>query len=487
MKKGKKTTIQKRLFLIILSLLAINLIVVLAFGSAFLQRYYMFQKRNELKGYQTQIQSSYQKNDIEALNSQLRNSSINNVTVLIYNRQSGQFYFSGTFPNQPNQPNGRIDPQHWIQLAEAENIFRQLEKENPIILTEKNKISDSIFLYAKMDTDVYLLMETPRAYIEATAQTATYFFSLLLLISLAIGILATHFAAKKIAKPIREIEETAKGIAAMDFQKRCDVHTGDEIEELASSVNQMADKLKENIDLLKKDLQREEKTNKMRNDFVSNVSHDFKTPLSLIEAYSESIKDGTSENIAQACDVIIEQSRRMNHLVNQLLTLSQLEGGVIAFHIEPFCIDELIQNTLQHFHILLNKEKIDLTVQTDSQDIVKGDFRQIEQVVTNLLENAVKYVDEKKKIRLFTEKRGGKLRVSFYNTHPPIQEEQLENLFEMFYKTDSSRTSPKSYGIGLTIVKTIIQAHHEEYGVYNDEEGIVFWFELPLLEEKDEI
>lgn len=479
----KKNKIQNKLFLIIIAILSINILVVLAFGTSLLDRVYMFDKKSELKRYETKIQQSYEKGDSDGLKQALYTLSANNVIALFYNQQTGEVIYS-LADQMASQPQMRIDPQHWYSLAKQENIFQKLERESPIVITEKNAVSDSIFLYAKLNQDTYLFMETPRAYIEATAQTATHFFALLLLISLLAGIVITHFVAKKIAKPINDIQDTAQKIATMDFKKRCDVHTGDEIEALANSVNQMADQLEENIDLLKKDLEREEKTNRIRSDFVSNVSHDFKTPLSLIEAYSESIQDGSSEDIKQACSVIIEQSRRMNHLVNQLLTLSKLESGMIDFHIEdPFCLDELIQNILKDFSIILNKEKIHLQIETDSDAIVKGDFRQIEQVFTNLLENAVKYVDEKKEIRLFTQKiKPGMIRIGLYNSHPPLTESQRENLFEMFYKTDCSRSNLNSYGIGLTIVKTILGAHNQACGVYNEGEGVVFWFELPLIE-----
>lgn len=479
MKKIVRMSIKNKLFLIITAVLSINIIVILLFGVSFLEQYYISTKKRELDSYHKQIEISYQKEDYQSINYALQNCTINNITILLLDTSSKQIIYSSA---RPGKDNDNPDVQLWLSRIMQQDILSQLEVEDPIIEVNDYNTDGDICLYSKMDDSTYLLMDTPLAYITATAQTAMQFFLILSFFTLVIGLTVTYLVSKRIAKPIKEIDNTARRISNMDFSQRCDIHTGDEIEVLATSVNSMADDLEKNIALLKNNLIQVEQANRAHKLFVANVSHDFKTPLSLITAYSEALKDGTYTDVDEICDILLEQSDRMNHMVNQLLTLSQLESGTIRFDFRPFAINDLILSSIKNFEILLKKQGIQLQVHLVEDIIVQGDYNRILQVFTNLFENAIKYVDNAHLIQIWSVCKANHIRIHLCNSHAPIEQEELYHLFEMFYKSDKSRNAKKnSYGIGLAIVKNILDAHHQKYGVYNAEKGIVFWFELEKI------
>ncbi len=481
-----KMSIKTKLFFTILAVLSINIIVVLLFGSTFLEGFYIHSTKKELNRYRQEIEASLSQDQIDQLGEVLNSCTVNNITVLIYDRQNQKMIYS-TARESNGQIQSGIDANSWLQQAARENIFARLEKENPIVEAQSSGISDSIFLYSKLSDGEYLFMETPRAYLQSTAELAMRFFVAVSMLTLLVGGVVVYFVAKRIARPIRQIDETAQRIAEMDFSETCEIHTGDEIEALAGSVNKMAERLKENIDLLKRDLEREEKTNHMRRQFIANVTHDLKTPLALIQSYSEALQD-QSVSEQEAVEVLQEQCDRMDRLVNQMLTLSRLESKTMQYHMSVFPIEELVFHVLQSFRLPIRQQEIQLDTDLGQGCVVEADYHKIVQVFTNLLENAVKYVDDKKRIRVVVDQSDSLVHVSVFNTHPSLTQEQLDNVFEMFYKADESRgVSSKNYGIGLAIVKNIVQAHGGTCGVRNWEDGVCFWFSLPaLLLEEDE-
>lgn len=473
-----KLSIKTKLFLVITAVFSINIAAVLLFGGTFLERYYVWSVEQNLVSDAADIKFDYTQDRFDLLTGQLQQCAMNNISVLIYRRDSNQIIYSTVHSQTDSSVLGGIDARQWISQAMQENIFWQLEQQNPIVKEENNTLSDSIYLYSKMNQNTYLFMETPREHIETIAGIAMRFFLLVCLFTWLIGIVAVYFVSKRIAKPIRQIDFVAQRISAMDFSDRCEIHTGDEMEELSNSVNKMAEELSKNIDLLRKDLEREEQTNRIRQEFVANVSHDFKTPLSLITAYTEALKDG-SMNEQEVCEVLTEQCGRMNRLVTQMLTLSQLESGMIRYDMSVFSLNELLRTVMQEFRLILQQQDIAFFEQIEEEYIVCGDYYRIEQVVTNLFENALKYVDERHRVWLRVFREDAQIFVVIGNSHLPLSEEEQQNVFEIFYRVDSSReNTKKGHGIGLAIVKSIVQAHQGSYGVNNCEDGVEFWFTL---------
>ncbi len=278
----------------------------------------------------------------------------------------------------------------------------------------------------------------------------------------------------------------------LDFDARFEVRGRgrNEIDELGENMNELSGVLKQTISDLKTannemklDLDRKEQINEMRTDFLSNVSHELKTPLALIQGYAEGLKDsvaGDEESRDFYCEVIIDEADKMNKMVKRLLELNQLEFGKDEFTMERFDIIELINGVTGSMGIMLEQNGITLkkNLPEDALFVWADEFK-IEEVITNYMSNAIHHIGGEKTIIVNAEAKQGAVRVSVFNTGTPIAEEELDKLWEKFYKVDKSHS--RQYGgngIGLSIVKAIMDAHHRPFGVNNFKEGVEFWFEL---------
>ena len=266
-------------------------------------------------------------------------------------------------------------------------------------------------------------------------------------------------------------------------------HDMEEIQVLGNSMNTLSERLEETISALKsannqltKDIEEKTKIDEMRKDFIANVSHELKTPIALIQGYAEGLQEGMGEEKESRdyyCDVIVDEANKMNKMVKQLLTLSSLESGNDKPVMDRFNLTELVRGVVNASKILLEQNEIQVDFDAQTPVYVWADEFKIEQVVTNYLSNAIHHIDGEKKIIIKMIPENGIVRISVFNTGTPIPEDAIPNLWTKFYKVDKART--RAYGgtgIGLSIVKAIMDAHNQQYGVKNWENGVEFWFTL---------
>ena len=309
------------------------------------------------------------------------------------------------------------------------------------------------------------------------------------IIILGIGVILVWFFSRQISEPILELAELSKKMAKLDFDAKYTRGGVDEIGILGKSFNTMSDELKEKISELKtanyelqKDIKKKEQIETMRTEFIGNVSHELKTPIALIQGYAEGLKDGITddpESMEFYCDVIIDEAGKMNRMVKNLLTLNQLELGRDDTQFERIDITSLIQGVVQSLDIVARQKEVDVRMNVSGPVYVWADEFKVEQVVRNYVNNALNHVDGQRIIDIRIEEREGKIRVNVFNTGKPIPEEDIAHIWEKFYKVDKART--REYGgngIGLSIVKAIMESFHQNYGVRNYENGVQFWFEL---------
>ena len=272
----------------------------------------------------------------------------------------------------------------------------------------------------------------------------------------------------------------------------------EEIDTLGNSMNVLSERLKTTIGelkeanaQLKKDIDEKVQIDEMRKEFIANVSHELKTPIALIQGYAEGLVEGMAEdkeNRDYYCGVIMDEAGKMNRMVRQLLTLTALEFGGERLSVERFDLTELIASVISSSGVLLKQNE--LTVDFDGKEpvYVMGDEFKIEEVITNYLTNAIHHVgggEKKIQIRIDHRRDGKEVCVEVFNTGNPIPDEALPNLWTKFYKVDKART--REYGgsgIGLSIVKAIMEMHHKACGVKNHENGVEFWFTLDTAGEK---
>ena len=284
-------------------------------------------------------------------------------------------------------------------------------------------------------------------------------------------------------------------MAKLDFSQKYRVtDTEDEINELGRSINTMSDKLettikqlqKSNIEL-EKDIEEKSKIDDMRKQFISDVSHELKTPIALIQGYAEGLIENVStdeESRRFYAEVILDETNKMDRLVKQLLELMKLEYGKKEFNNEKFDINELINEVIRKCEVMLQKNNIQVEFESKKPIYVWADEFYIEQVVTNYFTNAIKHTEEignNKKIKITVQQLNDKMRITVFNTGKTIPEEDLTRIWGRFYKVDSSRNRQDGgTGIGLALVKAIMNNYQNEYGVNNKKDGVEFYFDVDI-------
>jgi len=275
----------------------------------------------------------------------------------------------------------------------------------------------------------------------------------------------------------------------LDFDAKYNVATNDEIGKLGTSMNMLSMQLEQTISELKlanielqSDIEEKMQIDEMRQEFLSNVSHELKTPIALIQGYAEGLSDNVIDDPADRkfyCDVIMDEAQKMNRMVRRLLDLNQLEFGVDKPNMDRFDIVEVIKSVVASSDILFKQKGAELVMYEPSPVYVWADEYLIEEVLTNYVSNALNHVSGANVIRIFTKKYDGYVRISVANTGSQIPEDELEKIWIKFYKVDKART--REYGgngIGLSIVKAIMKSFNHECGVINNDDGVEFWFEL---------
>lgn len=292
------------------------------------------------------------------------------------------------------------------------------------------------------------------------------------ILAIIVACIVTYYFSQKIMiKPLGEINDVARKIAKGEVEKRVNIKSDDEIGELAESFNFMADSM--------------EKFENNRREFISNVSHEIRSPITSIKGFIGGILDGIipKDKERYYLSLTYDEINRLTRLVNDLLDLSAIEAGHLKLNIVKLNINEMIKNTVIKFETKINDKKLSVDVRLINEDLyVLGDEDRISQVLTNLIDNAVKYVYEEGKIRISTKVRGQKAYISIYNNGPQINDEDFKHIWDRFYKSDKSRTTKMSTGLGLPIVRSILTQHGEDIHVENRREGgVEFTFSLKTI------
>lgn len=347
-------------------------------------------------------------------------------------------------------------------------------------------------IWGTLDNGYSIILRTPIQGIKDNVNISTTLIKYVGGAILVVGIISAFVVSTYITRPIKQLSDIAERMSEMDFDARYEGSDKGEIGLLGKSMNNMSEKLEHNIAELKKanlelkkDIDKKEKLEIMRTDFLSNVSHELKTPIALIQGYAEGLKEGITddpESMEFYCDVIMDEANKMNTMVKRLLTLNQIEFGNDEPDMERFNINELIASVVDANAIRAGQKNMSIVFDNrNEQNFVWADEYKTEEVLTNYISNALNHCDGKQAIEVRTSKSedGATITVTVYNSGRNIAEEDLERIWEKFYKTDKART--REYGgngIGLSIVKAIMESMGQEYGVRNVSDGVEFWFTL---------
>lgn len=415
-------------------------------------------------------------------------SEMNNVTVVLIDSNTGK----------PMVSSGRLNDflaqkvQRYV-LGYGDNHSETL-KEHENYVVEINYDFRSVNTYMESwgffsDNRTLFMMSMPLASIRESVALSNRFTTYVGLIALVCGSVLMYFVTNRVTKPIMKLSRLSERMSMLDFDARYEDDAQDEIGVLGNSMNTLSEKLKETIGALQDanqqlqhDIEEKIQIDEMRKEFIANVSHELKTPIALIQGYAEGLTEGMCEDEESRnyyCEVIMDEAAKMNKMVKQLLTLSALESGNDTPVWSTFDVMELIRDLVGAAGILIQQKDAHVTIAQSEPLYVRADEFKIEEVLTNYLNNAMNHLSGERNIRIRARRQNGQVKVWVFNNGNPIPEEDIPNLWTKFYKVDKART--RAYGgsgIGLSIVKAITDAHHQECGVENRADGVEFWFTL---------
>lgn len=480
-------TLSLVILLIILFLILVNNFV---FG-----QFYLYSKTRALKSVYQVVNHYYNYELSGDLESELEKMAINNnFDILIKNDQNVNVYTSN-----------KDFFSAFGQMNEMTNKFNSgtgtvIEKDKDFtikkIMDNKNGIT-YILLSATLDNGFLLYIRIPITSIQESVKISNNFLYLMAGFAILIAAVIVSYVSRKFGDPISELNDIAKKMANLDFSHKYEItNADDEINTLGKSINAMSDKLEKTIKQLRntnieleKDIEEKSQIDEMRKSFISDVSHELKTPIALIRGYSEGLleninSDEESRNFY--AEVILDETNKMDRLVKQLLELMKLEYGKREFKDTEFNIVELEKEVVRKSQVMLEEKQVKVKFNTLEEINVFADDFYIEQVISNYLTNAIKHTKEikhQKFIQIENEVNieKGKVRIKVFNTGENIKEENIERIWKRFYKLDESRNrADGGTGIGLSFVKAVMNNYGNVYGVINKENGVEFYLELDI-------
>ena len=489
-------SIRTKLF-ISLCIIVLSIILFLVLLNNFvLETFYIYSKRASLKNVYQTINEYYVKKYSQTLiEKELEKIAVNNnFDILIKNNNDENIYTSN------KDFYYTIGDMIIITSRKIKGSNVILEQEDKYTISEINDTATNInyiMLTARLDNGYKLLIRMPITSIKESVKISNKFLYIIAIFVIAMGGIILSIVSRRFSKPIEELDNIAKNMANLNFEQKYKVSdANDEIDNLGRSINMLSEKLESTIKQLResnleleKDIEEKSQLDEMRKSFISDVSHELKTPIALIQGYSEGLIENVNsdeENRKFYAEVIQDEATKMDKLVKQLLELMKLEYGKMEFDNKEFNIIELENEILRKSQVMIEKAGIEIE-KDDNVDInVFADDFYIEQILTNYITNAIKYstpINEKKVIKIKNEinKEENKLKVTIFNSGEGLSDEEMAHIWNRFYKSDESRNRDNGgTGIGLSIVKAIMNNYGNKFGAKNVAGGIEFYFEVDL-------
>ncbi len=479
-----KNSIGKKLFVWISCLGIFFIFISWLFNEGLFQRYYLSQKRNMLYQSAKKIEEIYRGDPLKIkYDLKKAENELGGYAFII--DPAGEIKYSSFFDPDNSEGPRRSPPFPFVKNVWIRSKYQFHVDREPM---SNNEFLTFHYLLFNKDRIAFVV---PLASVSQSVKIANRFFFFTGIFVIGFGIIVAFLFSRKFTRPILSMNEIARNMANLDFSRKCQVDSDDEIGELANSINFLSEDLERLISelneknaQLEKDIEKERQIDEMRKEFISNVSHELKTPISLIQGYAEGLRvdiNEDEENKNFYCEVIMDEASRMDKMVKELLNLCQLESDFSRLEISMFDLSSLIDRVTEKFRSVFQEKEINLQVKKNDSLFVEADYSRIEQVLVNYINNAIQYADFEKTIRIEAEPLEEKVHVSVFNSGNHIPDEYLDKIWTSFYKVDKARTRVSAgTGLGLSIVRGIMELHKNQYGVENLTGGVQFWFELNL-------
>lgn len=500
MKGGKKYrgihSLQFRFFSCIALAAAIFVIVMLLLNLLLFQPYYLIKKKAKLTDTYQEIYLQYNNNETIPSKTLQELENRNGIRISIFN-VFGQSVYDTIYQYERDSriDSGWIDP-----FAKSIYVYDEQElQEKGYTFSRLNEINGrikSIALIGRLDNQYTMLLRIPTTALQEDQSVNFIFLIFSGLIALTVCLIAGYFLGRTFTRPISEMTNVADSIARLDFSKKYTGKDPDELGELGRSLNQMSDILESSIEemqqinvQLQREIEEKQHIDNMRREFIVNISHDLKTPIALIQGYAEGLRVGINESEEDKndyCDIIIDEAKRMNHLVRQLLDLSRIELGNTVPDLSEFEAYELAEAVVEKTQVMWQEKHLYVDLSGIGEQVLCADYDMLERAVMNYMTNAIDHTPEGGIIRLATVADTRHIVLTVYNQGDALAPEEMDKIWDKFYKLDKSRTrvSGGGSGIGLSIVRAIMRAHDGGCGVRNADGGVEFYLSLPRTKQE---
>lgn len=482
-----KVSLSFQITIIFISILALSFATCFIINSFFLEKFYVSQKTNALIKIYDEINLK--------LDEEIDNSDFEIELQKFSDKYSASIVIINSLFEPikiySNEPTDRLISELRNRLFGLGDYDDLMEETDYYVLAgvrDERTSTDYIEMWGYLDNGGFFLLRTAVESIKDSVKIANRF---LLYVGLGATVLFGVFIVLftlRISKPIKDLAVISSRMKNLDFEARYEGKSHNEINYLGNNMNDLSDNLKSTIIELKnanaalsKDIEKRIEDDEIRRAFVADVSHELKTPIALIQGYAEGLQEGVEEQEERNyyCDVIIDEAGKMNNMVRKLMDLNEIESGQNSVNIDRFDIMTMIENNIQSADILLRQKDIKVNIYADSPIYVYSDELLIEEVFSNYLSNAINHCesDGEKHIDVSVERLDNKVCVRVFNTGENIPQESIGRIWDKFYKVDKARS--REYGgsgVGLSIVKAVMENLHQSYAVTNLEGGVEFLF-----------
>lgn len=469
---NKRISIRNKIFFIVGLFIILNIIINLFIVKVSINQIYLGLEKKELKKEYSLIKKNI--NNKEELLNIIYNASDDGIKIKILDSNLNVIYSIFT-----DRLDGRFTDLDLMLLNSLDNSNSKI-----ITLENNRKNGYNLYLVGKLDNN-YIIISSSIESLKNDAKTALVIILITSIITLFILSIIAYYISKLLSEKINELKDVTSDISNLKFDRKISINTNDELGDLFNNINKMSDNLEENIsklelvnERLQCDLNEKEKQESLRKQLIANISHEFKTPLTIISGYSQLVKEETKDKESKEnLDKIIKETEKLSELVYDFLELSKLESGKLILNLETLDFKDLVDDELNKLMQDINKNGINLNLKYDIDNNVLVDKKQISRVIENILTNAIKFCDGKKNINIKTYNNDGYFYFEVFNTGEKIKDADLENIFSSYYKEKTGRNK-KGTGLGLTIVKTIVDLHDGDCIVTNQKDGVKFTIKL---------
>lgn len=453
------------------------LILIWLFQYVFLESYYQSAKVRDITNAANQIIQAYGTDEQDSVN---RSLAFDNGLCIVITDEMGNPEVIENNMGAFSHLNREMNKGYGIFFFQMISDLTQSDKSyiTKIVQSENFKSKEIFYctsIYTEdSDTQAYLFIESSVEPIDSTVSIIREQLIYITIILFELAFIVTMFISKRLSRPIVDITETAKKFGEGDYSVDFNGHGYREIEELSTVLNNAKDEI--------------QKVSELRKDLIANISHDLRTPLTMVKAYAEMIRDLSGDNPVKRQEhiqVIIDEADRLSNLVNNLLELSKLESGNAELKLTNFSIVDKLNDCMTRYQLLIEQNGYDIKYIPDEDRVITADIEKLDQVIYNFINNAINYTGDEKVIRIKQINKADVVRIEVTDNGKGISKELLPKIFDRYYRDAKYKRDVVGTGLGLSICQEILKTHGFAYGVQSEEgKGSTFWFEAKLAKQE---